>query len=288
MSRAEPRRAFAIAFLAWTATAATLLDAHAEPAAPDAPAPREALAAQLAEQGAVIATTHVTITDKIAALDKVRVARMRAAYRVLRAPLPSHATVGDRMAAARKRAGARMLIARDRDERVLLVDELALLAQANERTVTATAALPSIALPTQLGWPAVGTIARRFGTIEHERSKTRLARRGVDIEVEAKAPAKASAAGRVRYAGPIRGLDLGVIVDHGDYLTVVGKLGELAVAPGATVAQGDKLGRAARHRIYLEVRAKIGAGGLPIDPQPLLVAESDAPPVRAAATNKSR
>lgn len=274
----------------WRASLALVLLAGVAHAEPDAGDRRDVLAKQLAEQAAVIETTRVTIADKVTALDKLRLARLRAAYRVLR--VPSGTTSADRMAAARRRAGARMLVERDRSERGLLVDELAMLAKANERTVTATHALPDIALPETLAWPASGTIARRFGTIAHEKSKTTLARRGMDIEVEAKTPAKASAEGTVRYAGPIRGLDLGVIVDHGDYLTVVAKLGELSVPTGRKVAIGDTLGRAARHRIYLEVRVKIGAGGLPIDPEPLLASESESGPEDgtepAAAEKKSR
>lgn len=244
---------------------------------------REVLAAQLADQAGVIETTRSTIAEKIGALDRVRLARMRSAYRVLRAPVPSHASEGDRMSAARRRAGARMLVERDREERGLLAEELAMLANANERTVTATRALPKVTLPEGLAWPATGTIARQFGTIAHARSKTTLARRGIDIEVEAKTPAKASAEGTVRYAGPIRGLDLGVIIDHGDYMTVVAKLGDLSVPTGAKVGVGDELGRSARHRIYLEVRVKIGAGGLPIDPEPLLDAASESKAEAAAA-----
>lgn len=283
MSRAS-RRALGIALLAWGGLAVGLRSARAE----DGRDTRGSLGAQLAEQAAVIDTTRATITDKVKALDVVRLARMRAAYRVLRAPLPSHASAGDRMAAARKRAGARMLVEHDRDERALLADELAMLAKANERTVVATQQLQEVSIPQELAWPAAGTIARHFGTIEHEKSKTTLARRGLDIEVEAKTSAKASAEGTVRYAGPIRGLDLGVIIDHGDYMTVVAKLGELSVPTGAKVAVGDKLGRAARHRIYLEVRVKIGAGGLPIDPEPLLEGESDAKAEPAAPKKKSR
>lgn len=242
--------------------------AHAD----EGPDPRGALAAQLAEQAAVIETSRVTIADKVGELDNIRLARLRAAYRVFRASTND----SDHAAAARRRAGARMLVARDRDERALLVDELAMLAKANERTMIATRALPEVSLPERLAWPATGTIARRFGTITHERSKTTLARRGMDIEVEVKTGATAPADGTVRYAGPIRGLDLGVIIDHGDYLTVVAKLGELGVPTGAKVVAGDKLGRAARHRVYLEVRVKIGAGGLPIDPEPLLASASEA------------
>jgi septal ring factor EnvC (AmiA/AmiB activator) len=249
---------------------------------------RGALGAQLADQAAVIETTRTTIADKVQALDKLRVARMRAAYRVLRAPLPAKATTADQLASARRHAAARLLVERDRDERVLLSDELAMLGKANERTVYATQQLAHIGLPESIAWPASGTIARHFGTIDHEKSKTTLARRGLDIEVEAKTSAKASAAGTVRFAGPIRGLDLGVIIDHGDYFTVVAKLGELGVATGAKVEVGEKLGRAARHRIYLEVRVKVGAGGLPIDPEPLLAGDSETRDEPAATKKKSR
>jgi septal ring factor EnvC (AmiA/AmiB activator) len=111
---------------------------------------------------------------------------------------------------------------------------------------------------------------RHFGTLEHERSKAMLSRRGLDLEVEDHSPVVAPAAGTVRYAGPIRGLDHGVILDHGGYVTVIAKLAELALPVGAPIAAGDRIGRAARHRVYLEVRVKLGPGGLPIDPEPLL------------------
>jgi septal ring factor EnvC (AmiA/AmiB activator) len=272
----------------WRASLVALVALSAIAAADDAPPPdaRAQLAAQLADEQSVIDTTRATIIDKLAAADAVRLARLRAAYRLVRAPLPADASATDRLASSRRRAGARLLLERDRVERGLLAQELALLAAATERTVVATRALPEIVLPTELAWPASGTIARRFGTITHERSKTTLARRGLDLEVEAKSSASAPAAGTIRYAGPIRGLDLGVIIDHGDYFTVIAKLGELAVPTGARIAAGDRLGRAARHRIYLEVRVKIGPGGLPIDPEPLLGQSSSES--SAAPRDKSR
>ena len=52
------------------------------------------------------------------------------------------------------------------------------------------------------------------------------------------------------------------------------KLGELAVPVGAHVARGDRLGRAARSRVYFEVRVKVGPGGMPVDPEPLLTTDS--------------
>jgi septal ring factor EnvC (AmiA/AmiB activator) len=238
------------------------------------PDQRDVLAQQLAAETATLDTTRATIDGKIKDADAVRVARLRAAYRLVRAPLRADATLDDRLAAARRRAAARLLLTRDTAERALLVDENKQLAVANERTIIATRQLPTLALPDKLAWPAKGTIARHYGTLEHERSKATLARHGIDIEVDPHAKALAPAAGTVRYAGPIRGLDQGIVIDCGDYYTVVGKLGDLAVPVGTAVALGDTLGRSARHRVYLEVRVKLGAGGLPIDPEPLLDSSS--------------
>ncbi|MBA3453766.1 MAG: M23 family metallopeptidase [Deltaproteobacteria bacterium] len=242
--------------------------ASAEPASRD-------VATQLADELAVITKTLETVTAKLADADAVRIKRLRAAYRVLRSPLRSTASVDDRMAAARRRAGARLLVDRDANERGLLADEASQLRAARERTVVATSKLPTITLPTEIAAPARGTISRRFGTLEHERSKAMLTRRGIDIEVAAKAPVSAPADGTVRYAGPIRGLDEGVIIEHGDYVTVIAKLGDVAIPVGTRVARGDRIGHAARHRVYLEVRVRVGAGGIPIDPEPLLAARTD-------------
>ena len=231
---------------------------------------RTRLTTHLTEELEVITKTIVTVTAKLAEADDVRVKRLRAAYRVLRSPLRSTASVEDRMAAARRRAGARLLVDRDAYERTLLADEASRLRSAHERTVTAAGKLPAITLPTSIAAPARGTIARRFGSLVHERSKTTLSRRGIDLEVEPHAAVSAPADGTVRFAGPIRGLDDGVIIDHGDYVTVIAKLDAVPIPVGTKVVRGDRIGHAARHRVYLEVRVRIGAGGLPIDPEPLL------------------
>jgi septal ring factor EnvC (AmiA/AmiB activator) len=240
---------------------------HAQPA--PVTDPRGALAAQLADEQHTIDKTIATVTDKLAAADQVRLERLRAAYRLVRAPLRASATPAERMAAARRRAAARLLVDRDNAERGLLADEAAQLAVARQRVAADAQKLPAITLPTALVRPAKGTIAREFGTLAHDRSRATLSRRGVDLEVETRANVVAPAGGVVRYAGPIRGLDDGVILDHGDYLTVVAKLADLIVPVGATIKAGDRIGHAARYRVYLEVRVKIGPGGLPIDPAPL-------------------
>ena len=122
---------------------------------------------------------------------------------------------------------------------------------------------------------AEGSIARSFGTYVHTRSKATLSRRGIDLEVEEHAAAHAAAAGIVRYSGPIRGLDNGVIIDHGSYVTVLAKLGKLTRTVGATLVAGDTVGRAASSRLYLEVRIKVGAEGTPVDPQTFLRKRSE-------------
>jgi murein DD-endopeptidase MepM/ murein hydrolase activator NlpD len=231
---------------------------------------REAIAAALAAQAETISRTLGTLATKLHAADATRAARARAAYRVLAAPLAADASLEDRLIAARRRAGVRLLLARDLGERALLADEAGHLEDAARRTVAATARARELTLPLHLAWPARGTIARHVGVLIHERSKATLARRGLDLDVDDRAPARAAADGVVRYAGPIRGLDAGVIIAHGDYLTVTAKLAGLEVAAGDEVHVGDRLGHAAKHRVYFEVRARAGAGGLPIDPEPLL------------------
>ncbi|HEU4732446.1 MAG TPA: M23 family metallopeptidase [Kofleriaceae bacterium] len=234
---------------------------------PDATAwtTRDALARQLEAEAAAVDRALAAVADKLAAARGVRQQRLRAAVRALRAP-PGE----DAMAVARRRAAARLLVARDAGEQALLADEEARLRRALARIASDARRLPALDLPRALGRPAPGAIARHFGTVVHERSRATLSRRGIDIDVDDHCPVLAPAAGTVRYAGPIRGLDQGVILDHGAYLTVIAKLAEVALPVGAPIAAGDRVGRAAHHRVYLEVRVKIGPGGLPIDPEPLL------------------
>ncbi len=230
---------------------------------------RGQLAAQLADEAATIDRTIATVADKLSEADRVRLERLRAAYRLLRAPVRPTATAAERMAAARRRAAARLLVDRDAAERELLTDETAHLEAAQARTQADVQTVTTIALPADLARPAKGTVARRYGTLEHERSRAVLSRRGIDLDVEIRANVIAPADGTVRYAGPIRGLDAGVVIDHGDYFTVIAKLDDLVVPVGAPVHRGDRIGHAARYRVYFEVRVKLGPGGLPVNPEPL-------------------
>jgi septal ring factor EnvC (AmiA/AmiB activator) len=237
--------------------------ARAAPA-PDA-GPRAALVQQLDDETATVDRALATVADKLTFADDTRRKRLHAAYRQLRS-----SPGDDAMAVARRRAAARLLLDRDRSERVLLADEAVQLRTARFRIASDAAKLPGLAFPVELARPVAGKVVRKFGALVHERSKATLSRRGLDFEVADRSPVTAPAAGTVRYAGPIRGLDQGVILDHGTYVTVLAKLGERSARGGAPIAAGDRVGTAARHRVYLEVRIKLGPGGLPIDPEPLL------------------
>src|SRR5439155_23796372 len=172
---------------------------------------------------------------------------------------------------ARRRAAARLLAERDTAERALLADELAHLEAAKQRTAVDASKVPELALPTELAWPVWrGKIARRFGEYTHAPSKAILSRRGIDIEVDDHAPVVAPADGIVEFAGPIRGLDSGIVIDHDGYYTVLAKLADPAIPVGTQVHRGDRLGRAARRRVYFEVRVALGPGGVPIDPEAVL------------------
>lgn len=255
-----------------SAIVAILVAATAVTAAEPGPIdPRDALALELADQRATVDRALATVTDKLAVLDTERTAHLDATYRALQRPST------DALARARRIAALRALVKYDAAERALLAEELEQLRDAQVRIDREITALRTIELPTALQRPARGSIARHFGTLAHERSKTTLSRKGIDFEVDEHAPVVASAAGTVRYAGELRGLDRGIVIDHGAYFTVVGKLGELLVPVGATVAPGDRIARAARHRVYLEVRVRVGPGGMLIDPEPLLIDPAKSP-----------
>jgi len=230
---------------------------------------RATLAAQFAEEARAIERSLAMVASKLRDADTTRMRRLAAAYRLLQA------TPGDdRMATARQRAAARLLIDHDLAERRILAEEDAQLRTAAARVASDAAGVSDLSLPESIGRPARGPIIRRFGRYRHERSKATLSRRGIELDVDTRAPARSPADGPVRYAGPIRGLDSGVIIDHGTYATVIARLGEVTVPVGAPVARGDRIGRAIRHRVYLEVRVKVGPGWRPIDPEPLIAEAS--------------
>ncbi|MEZ4401009.1 MAG: M23 family metallopeptidase [Kofleriaceae bacterium] len=250
--------------------AASLGLAHAGPAPTATPAPT--LTDQLDAQAATVAKARDQVASKRDDRHAARTQRVRLAYKLLRgATSPLTVAPSERLGVARSRATARLLLARDRAEEALLADELGSLDQAAARIARDRDRAESPPVDLRLIRPVAGPIARRFGILVHDSTKAVLSRRGLDFEVDAEASVVAPADGIVRYAGPIRGLDQGVVVDCGGVWTVVAKLDPPVVATGDHVEAGQALGRAHRYRVYLEVRVPVGPGGLPIDPEPYLV-----------------
>ena len=236
------------------------------------------LGEQLDQQAASVARARDQVLTKLHDSQRARVQRVRLAYKLLRtAGEPLAIAPADRMAVARGRATARWLLARDRAEVAMYAGEVDSLTSAAARITADRARAAEPPADLRLIRPVAGAIVRRFGPLVHEDSKATLSRRGVDFEVEGDAPVVAAADGLVRYAGPIRGLDDGVVLDHGGVWTVVGKLDQLTVATGDYVAAGQRLGQPARYRVYFEVRVPLGPGGLPVDPERYL-----SPPVPPA------
>jgi septal ring factor EnvC (AmiA/AmiB activator) len=100
-----------------------------------------------------------------------------------------------------------------------------------------------------------------------EATGARLQRRGVELGCRPGEEIGAVLPGVVAYAGPVRGLGMAMVIDHGEgVVTVTGRLERAFPGRGLTVRPGEPIGVASGDRVYLEVRR----GGRPVDPEPLL------------------
>jgi septal ring factor EnvC (AmiA/AmiB activator) len=137
-----------------------------------------------------------------------------------------------------------------------------------DRAASGRAAPDPPALRGRLLSPVAGAkLLERFGEQGHALKKFQ---RGLVLGPAEGASARAAAAGNVVYAGPFRGFEELVVLDHGKGLfTVYGHLDKLAVAKGAWLEGGAQLGTVAwqpennRAELYFEVRFD----GKPEDPQ---------------------
>lgn len=279
MRRASGALALVLAIGAGAAAIADDLDGGAPAPAPVIALPakvgdaRDAVREGLAAQLAVARRTEGQVAQKRADALVVRAARAGAAYQVLRPTTQIGGEPERWLEAARRRAAARYLLADAGHEEALLADETTRLTAGVRQLEAALAdavALPAPAL--RLAWPVAGepSIVRPFGVVTHPGADVPLARRGVDLEVARGARALSPGAGTVRYAGPIRGLGSGIIVDHGAAWSVVAMLGELSVRTGEVLTARQPLGTAAAARLYVEVRLPVGAGGTPIPPASMM------------------
>lgn len=228
------------------------------------------------QQAELVSRTTAQIQTKLDQAVAQRAARMRAVALILRFTglAQSSATFNrdNAMDNARRQAAAKLLLTRERAEVALLADEHTRVARAQVAIERAVQTAITTELPNKsLQWPAAGEVVRAFGPYVHARSKAMLSRRGIDMEVEQHGHIQAVAAGTVLYAGPIRGLEQGVLVEHPNCITLIAKLGTVAVVAGTQISAGQEVGRAHNSRIYLEVRTKVGPEGTPVDPQAFLV-----------------
>jgi murein DD-endopeptidase MepM/ murein hydrolase activator NlpD len=198
--------------------------------------------------------------------------RVRALYKLARAGwAPLWVDPEERGAAAHRRAAARSILRRDLAEMAALREEMAAAAAARARLEgeRRQAAVDRPA-PGSLARPVEGVILDSFGRYRHDESGAELVRRGVHLRSRAGAEVVSVAAGEVRYAGPVRGLGVAVVVDHGAFRSVIGPLASTPLGVGDRIERGAVVGLAAGRRIYLELRLAVGAAGFPVDPAPLL------------------
>ena len=116
--------------------------------------------------------------------------------------------------------------------------------------------------------PAKGTLVAGFGE-QDPRYDLKKFQRGIVLRVAEKAPVSAVTGGTVVHAGPFRGYQNLVVLDHGGGLfTVYGHMEDLKVERGQILAAGAVLGHAALpapeggYDLYFEIRYQ----GTPEDP----------------------
>ena len=110
----------------------------------------------------------------------------------------------------------------------------------------------------KMGWPLRGPLLANYGD---PKVGGKLAWKGLWIAAERGTPIKASARGRVAYAGFMHRYGLIVILEHEDnHFTLYGHLDNVAVSGGDTVALGETIGQvgdSGGHEstgVYFEVR----------------------------------
>jgi septal ring factor EnvC (AmiA/AmiB activator) len=122
----------------------------------------------------------------------------------------------------------------------------------------------------KLPWPTVGSLAGRFGdTVDPGLGTT--SRQGIAIDAVVGDVVQAVAAGRVVFAGWMRGYGQMVVLDHGEhYHTVVAQLGQIAVHAGEQVSAGAEIGRVGESGWQGGLVFELHRAGVAIDPLPWL------------------
>lgn len=111
------------------------------------------------------------------------------------------------------------------------------------------------ALKGKLPFPAEGHVTSAFGKSFNPKTNLLTFQKGITLGSKPAAEVRAVAAGRVVFSGPLKNYGLIAIVEHpGQYYTLYGQMGSVAVSEKAAVKQGDVLGRTAGEPLYFEIR----------------------------------
>lgn len=230
----------------------------------------DALDAQLA----IIANTEQLLNDKIHVNSTRLRARVRHAYKLLRAGSAPLWSDGEHIATtARQRAGIRHILDRDTRELDLVRRELSQVHRARERLEAERERARAIRPPppgSLFNPVAFSRVIHRFGGYRYGPSRVHLTRHGITLSSRPGRNVRAVADGTVVFTGHIRGLGHAVLIDHGTYFALLGELTADVVATGEQVTRQQIVGESVSDAVYLEIRMQVGAGGLPIDPVPLL------------------
>ena len=124
----------------------------------------------------------------------------------------------------------------------------------------------------RVGWPASGSLVRRYGVEVHPVYGTETVCDGVWISTTASAPVVAVNEGSVLYASRFLSMGQMVIIDHRDgFYTIYGYMASTSVNEGQAVETGQEVGRAGtlpggQAGVHFEIRT----GGHPVNPESYL------------------
>lgn len=118
----------------------------------------------------------------------------------------------------------------------------------------------------RLKWPVTGKVRIGFGTTRHPELGTLIDSNGLEIAVPPQTPVKSVWAGRILYAGPLKGFGNLMVIDHGDkYYTLYAHAARFTQKVGDLVGPGDVIafsGHDGRDAVYFEIRYR----SAPVDP----------------------
>lgn len=118
----------------------------------------------------------------------------------------------------------------------------------------------------RLKWPVNGKVRIGFGSTRHPELGTLIESNGLEIATPPQTPVRSVGAGRVLYAGPLKGFGNLMVVDHGDkYYSLYAHAARFTRKVGDTVGAAEVIaysGHEGRDAVYFEIRHR----GAPVDP----------------------